>query len=52
MVGSLQLVGRGKWDAKRLEAALAARDRCAGGPAAPADGLYLTEVRYDGKDAG
>jgi tRNA pseudouridine38-40 synthase len=47
MVGSLSLVGIGKWSAERLAAALAARDRAKGGPTAPADGLYLTAVRYD-----
>jgi tRNA pseudouridine38-40 synthase len=31
-----------------VSAALAARDRTRGGPTAPADGLYLAEVRYDG----
>ena len=46
MVGSLQLVGQGKWDADRLSQALAARDRVAGGPTARPDGLYLTGVRY------
>ena len=46
MVGSLSLVGIGKWSAERLAAALAARDRAKGGPTAPADGLYLTHVRY------
>ncbi|MDY0881674.1 tRNA pseudouridine(38-40) synthase TruA [Dongia soli] len=47
MVGSLSLVGIGKWSADRLAAALAARDRAKGGPTAPADGLYLTHVSYD-----
>jgi len=46
MVGSLALVGRGKWRARDLEAALLAKDRRAGGPTAPAPGLYLAEVRY------
>ena len=47
MVGSLKLVGAGKWDAAKLGAVLAARDRRAAGPAAPAEGLYLTAVDYD-----
>ncbi|MCB2102498.1 MAG: tRNA pseudouridine(38-40) synthase TruA [Rhodobacterales bacterium] len=47
MVGSLRLVGEGKWTADDLAAALQARDRTAGGPTAPASGLYLTEVLYD-----
>lgn len=46
MVGSLSLVGIGKWSADRLKAALDARDRAKGGPTAPPDGLYLTAVRY------
>jgi tRNA pseudouridine38-40 synthase len=46
MVGSLSLVGRGKWRAADLGAALAAKDRRAAGPTAPPQGLYLTEVRY------
>ncbi len=47
MVGSLQLVGAGKWNREDLAAALAARDRRAAGPAAPAEGLYLVAVDYD-----
>lgn len=47
MVGSLRLVGAGKWTRADLAAALAARDRQAAGPAAPAEGLYLTAVDYD-----
>ena len=35
MVGSLKLVGEGKWSADDLEAALEARDRTACGPVAP-----------------
>ena len=46
MVGSLKLVGAGKWRAQRIGEALAARDRRAGGPTAPPDGLYLVEVIY------
>ncbi len=45
-VGSLKLVGEGKWSAADLKAALDARDRAAAGPTAPAEGLYLTEVGY------
>jgi len=46
MVGSLALVGEGKWSADDLARALAARDRTACGPVAPADGLYLVRVDY------
>ena len=46
MVGSLKLVGEGKWSAADLQAALDARDRRAAGPTAPACGLYLTHVDY------
>jgi len=46
MVGTLSLVGEGKWSADDIAAALAARDRTAGGPSAPPDGLYLTGVGY------
>ena len=46
IVGTLKLVGDGKWTASDVAAALAARDRAKAGPTAPAEGLYLTEVRY------
>jgi tRNA pseudouridine38-40 synthase len=46
MVGTLKLVGEGKWRAADVSRALEARDRAAAGPTAPPDGLYLTGVRY------
>jgi tRNA pseudouridine38-40 synthase len=46
MVGSLALVGEGKWSIDDLARALAARDRVACGPVAPAEGLYLVGVEY------
>jgi tRNA pseudouridine38-40 synthase len=46
MVGSLALVGEGRWSADDLARALAARDRAACGPVAPPDGLYLVRVDY------
>ena len=46
IVGTLKLVGEGKWSADDVTAALEARDRREGGPTAPARGLYLTEVLY------
>jgi tRNA pseudouridine38-40 synthase len=46
MVGTLALVGRGKWTKADVAKALAAADRAKGGPTAPPEGLYLVEVRY------
>ncbi|MDT7950723.1 MAG: tRNA pseudouridine(38-40) synthase TruA [Acetobacteraceae bacterium] len=46
MVGTLKLVGEGRWAAERVAAALAARDRAAAGPTAPPGGLTLTGVVY------
>jgi tRNA pseudouridine38-40 synthase len=46
MVGSLRLVGEGKWRARDLADALAAKDRARCGPVAPPDGLYLVRVDY------
>ncbi len=46
MVGTLKLVGEGKWSADTVRDALEARDRRAAGPTAPAEGLYLAQVRY------
>jgi len=46
MVGTLKRVGDGSWPVERVAAALAACDRGAAGPTAPADGLCLTGVRY------
>jgi tRNA pseudouridine38-40 synthase len=46
MVGTLKLVGEGKWSPEDVAKALAAKNRSAAGPTAPPDGLYLTEVGY------
>jgi tRNA pseudouridine38-40 synthase len=46
MVGSLKLVGEGKWRAHDLADALAARDRSRCGPVAPPEGLCLVRVDY------
>jgi tRNA pseudouridine38-40 synthase len=46
MVGSLKLVGEGKWSPADLEAALAAANRSRCGSVAPACGLYLVGVDY------
>ncbi len=47
MAGTLKLVGLGRWRPGDVARALAARDRRAGGPTAPAEGLYLVAVRYE-----
>jgi len=46
MVGSLKLVGEGKWTDANMARALAARDRAQCGPVAPPDGLTLLKVDY------
>jgi tRNA pseudouridine38-40 synthase len=46
MVGSLALVGEGKWSADDLGRALDRKSRAACGPVAPASGLYLVRVEY------
>ena len=45
-VGTLKLVGDGKWTKQDVAEALVACDRTKGGPTAPAHGLYLTKVIY------
>ncbi len=45
-VGTLKLVGEGKWTAADVTQALAQKKRAAAGPTAPAEGLYLVEVIY------
>ena len=52
MVGSLKLVGEGKWSADTIAAALAARDRTSCGTVAPSSGLYLAAVDYGGQNPG
>ncbi|WP_332688992.1 tRNA pseudouridine(38-40) synthase TruA [Devosia sp.] len=46
MVGSLKMVGEGKWSPADFRAALDARDRTRCGAMAPSAGLYLTRVDY------
>jgi tRNA pseudouridine38-40 synthase len=46
MVGCLSLVGRGKWSAADLQAALDAADRHRLGLNAPPDGLYFVRADY------
>jgi tRNA pseudouridine38-40 synthase len=47
MAGTLKLVGLGRWQPEDVARALAARDRRAGGPTAPAGGLALVAVSYE-----
>jgi len=47
MVGTLKLVGEGRWTTADVKAALEARDRRALGLNAPPQGLCLTDVTYD-----
>ena len=49
MVGTLSLVGTGKWQPEEVKAALEAKDRKRGGPTAPPDGLYLIDIDYTEK---
>lgn len=49
MVGALALVGHGRWGRDDLKKALEARDRSAGGPTAPPEGLCLERVDYPAK---
>ena len=46
MVGCLALVGRGRWTADDISAALAAADRAELGLNAPPEGLYFVEAIY------
>ena len=47
MAGTLVEVGAGRMDPLQIPDILAARDRAAAGPTAPAKGLALARVRYD-----
>ena len=46
LVGTFLLVGKGTVSLEDLRRILAARERAAAGPTAPAAGLYLAEVEY------
>ncbi len=46
IVGSLKLVGEGKWSQDEIAERLAACDRAACGVVAPSHGLYLSQVDY------
>jgi tRNA pseudouridine38-40 synthase len=45
-VGTLVEVGRGRWQAEDIDRILAAKDRAAAGPIAPAAGLCLMHIQY------
>ena len=49
MVGTIKMVGEGKWSVADVAEALAAKDRTACGPVAPSEGLYLAAVEYAAK---
>jgi tRNA pseudouridine38-40 synthase len=46
IVGSLLMVGRGKWAPEHIKTVLEARNRSAAGPTAAAGGLYFLKVDY------
>ena len=46
LMGTLRMVGDGRWPVERMTAVLAAKDRSAAGPTASADGLCLMRVSY------
>lgn len=51
LVGTLLMVGRGRWSPDRLAALLEGAPRSAAGPTAPAHPLTLVAVRYPGDGA-
>jgi tRNA pseudouridine38-40 synthase len=51
LVGTLVEIGRNSLKINDLPRILAARDRSAAGPTAPARGLYLVQVHYDSDEA-
>lgn len=52
LVGTMVEVGRGFWRAEIIPQILAARNRSAAGPTAPARGLFLHSVEYADQPAG
>jgi tRNA pseudouridine38-40 synthase len=46
IVGTLVEIGRGKMDIEEFKKVIEAKDRTKAGPAAPAHGLFLREVKY------
>jgi len=47
MIGTLKRIGDGSWEPDIVLDMLAAKDRRAGGPTAPAQGLFFVKVDYD-----
>ncbi|MCF8482794.1 MAG: tRNA pseudouridine(38-40) synthase TruA [Rhodospirillum sp.] len=47
-VGTLAMVGDGRWTTEDVKTVLAARDRAMAGPTAPPQGLYFLSARYPG----
>lgn len=46
MIGTLKLVGEGKWNPLRIKTILEEKNRAEAGPTAPPYGLYLTRIDY------
>ena len=46
VVGTLLDVGRGKMTEEDFQAVVDARNRCAAGQSAPAEGLFLADIEY------
>ncbi len=46
IIGTLVLVGSGKWSIPDFQTAFEAKDRKKGGQTAPAEGLYFIQVKY------
>ncbi|HWA92953.1 MAG TPA: tRNA pseudouridine(38-40) synthase TruA [Terracidiphilus sp.] len=51
LVGTMLEIGRGQFPAGSMKTILETRSRSAAGPTAPARGLFLHSVEYDGADA-
>jgi tRNA pseudouridine38-40 synthase len=47
IVGTLLCVGRGRMTIAEFDEIILAKDRCRAGTSAPAEGLYLVDVKYD-----
>lgn len=50
IAGTLMEAGSGRMKPERMKEILEAKDRAAAGPTAPACGLTLTEIRYEGQE--